>query len=132
MNKEEDFGTNIDGSRSKEYCCHCFQKGKFTDEGISLQEKINKLQQELDQRISTPTTVNTKQDRVLLSPTGFTFDTPANLGPPVNTSYHEGFLCISSDGLELYFGSPQPIGGYGNSGWCWRRNRQCRFGEGLF
>jgi hypothetical protein len=44
---------------------------------------------------------------------GFTFDKPTNLGPPVNTSYHDVFPCISSDGLELYFGSDRP-GGYGS------------------
>jgi hypothetical protein len=42
LQKEEDFGTNASGSKSEEYCFHCFQKGKFLDEGITLQEKINK------------------------------------------------------------------------------------------
>lgn len=40
--KEKDYGTEQDGSRSKDYCFHCFQKGKFLDEGISLGEKIEK------------------------------------------------------------------------------------------
>ncbi len=40
--RNEDFGTNADGSTSEEYCFHCFQKGKFLDEGITLQEKIEK------------------------------------------------------------------------------------------
>ena len=42
LRKEQDFDTNADGSKSNEYCFHCFQKGKFLDEGISLQEKIDK------------------------------------------------------------------------------------------
>lgn len=42
LQKEEDFGTNASGSKSEEYCFHCFQNGKFLDEGITLQEKINK------------------------------------------------------------------------------------------
>jgi len=42
LRKEEDYGTNADGSKSNEYCFHCFQKGKFLDEGITLQEKIEK------------------------------------------------------------------------------------------
>jgi hypothetical protein len=42
LQKEEDFGTNADGSKSEEYCFHCFQNGKFLDEGITLQEKIDK------------------------------------------------------------------------------------------
>ncbi len=42
LRKKEDFGSNADGSRSKEYCFHCFQNGRFLDEGITLQEKIEK------------------------------------------------------------------------------------------
>ena len=33
-------GTNLDGSKSDKYCSFCFQSGKFTDEGITLKEKI--------------------------------------------------------------------------------------------
>ena len=42
LRRKEDFGTNRDGSKSKEYCFHCYQKGRFLDEGITLQEKIDK------------------------------------------------------------------------------------------
>lgn len=42
LKKKEDFGSNAGGSRSKEYCFHCFQNGRFLDEGITLQEKIEK------------------------------------------------------------------------------------------
>ena len=42
LRKNEDSGTNADGSRSEEYCFHCFTDGKFLDEGITLQEKIEK------------------------------------------------------------------------------------------
>lgn len=35
-------GTNSDGSKSNKYCGFCFQKGQFVDEGITLQEKIEK------------------------------------------------------------------------------------------
>ena len=42
LHKEEDFGTNVSGSKSEDYCFHCFQNGRFLDEGITLQEKINK------------------------------------------------------------------------------------------
>jgi len=38
----EDCGTENDGSRSRDYCFHCFQRGGFLDEGITLQEKIEK------------------------------------------------------------------------------------------
>lgn len=43
MKKDEDFGKNADESQNQEYCCFCFKNGRFLDEGISLQEKINKL-----------------------------------------------------------------------------------------
>ncbi|MFC1629746.1 zinc ribbon domain-containing protein [Patescibacteria group bacterium] len=42
LKKNEDFGTNADGGKSQEYCFHCFKDGKFLDEGITLQGKIEK------------------------------------------------------------------------------------------
>ena len=42
MQKNEDFGTNADGSKSEEYCRFCYRKGRFTDEGITMEEKIKK------------------------------------------------------------------------------------------
>lgn len=35
-------GTNVDQSISQIYCSFCFRDGKFLDEGITLQEKIDK------------------------------------------------------------------------------------------
>ena len=29
MEKPEDFGTNADGSKNEDYCCHCYEKGAF-------------------------------------------------------------------------------------------------------
>ena len=40
----------------------------------------------------------------------FTFGTPTNLGPNVNSSYHDGEPSISADGLELYFNSSRSGG----------------------
>ena len=28
MKKEEEFGTNTDGSKNEQYCCHCLQNGE--------------------------------------------------------------------------------------------------------
>ncbi|MFH1210186.1 MAG: zinc ribbon domain-containing protein [archaeon] len=42
LQKTDDFGTNKDESKSKEYCFHCFQAGRFLDEGITLKDKIEK------------------------------------------------------------------------------------------
>ncbi len=35
-------GTNDDDNKNDKYCGFCFKDGKFTDEGISLHEKIEK------------------------------------------------------------------------------------------
>ncbi|OGC08397.1 hypothetical protein A2230_03905 [candidate division WOR-1 bacterium RIFOXYA2_FULL_36_21] len=42
MQKDENFGTNQDGSKSLEYCQFCFKNGKFADEGITMEQKIAK------------------------------------------------------------------------------------------
>lgn len=42
LEKEDLLGTNSDGSPSKSFCKHCYKDGIFTDEGISLDEKIDK------------------------------------------------------------------------------------------
>jgi hypothetical protein len=38
--KDEDFGTNADGSKNEEYCALCYQKGAFTDPDITLEKMI--------------------------------------------------------------------------------------------
>ena len=43
MKKEEDFGTEENGESSEGYCCFCFRNGEFTDKGVTLNEKIEKL-----------------------------------------------------------------------------------------
>jgi hypothetical protein len=45
LQKEEDFGSNADGSRSGEYCHFCYKSGEFLDEGITMEKKIEKLVQ---------------------------------------------------------------------------------------
>ena len=42
LQKEEDFGTNENESKNNEFCHFCFQNGRFTDEGITMDEKIEK------------------------------------------------------------------------------------------
>lgn len=42
LKKEEDLGVNKDKSKNAEYCKYCYQMGSFTDEGISMNEKIKK------------------------------------------------------------------------------------------
>lgn len=43
MKRPEDFGTNDDGTKNDDYCNYCFQKGKFTDPGITLTQMIDKV-----------------------------------------------------------------------------------------
>lgn len=45
MNTEDSFGKNVDGTKSEDYCYRCYQEGKFIDEGITMEEKIDKLVQ---------------------------------------------------------------------------------------
>ncbi|MBI4356708.1 MAG: zinc ribbon domain-containing protein [Gammaproteobacteria bacterium] len=43
MEKEEDFGTDHCGSANKEYCCHCFKSGQFTEPNITLPQMVDKV-----------------------------------------------------------------------------------------
>jgi hypothetical protein len=36
------YGSNADGSESQEYCKFCFQDGVFTDEGLTVDDMIEK------------------------------------------------------------------------------------------
>ena len=40
-------GTNLDGSRSAEYCSHCYQGGRFTEPNISVDEMMAKVEGKL-------------------------------------------------------------------------------------
>ncbi|MHC4436795.1 MAG: LamG-like jellyroll fold domain-containing protein [Planctomycetota bacterium] len=52
----------------------------------------------------------------------FTFGTPVNLGPAVNSSYSDAGQCISADGLSLYFDSDRPGGSGGGDLWVTTRD----------
>ncbi len=41
--RQEDFGTNADGSMNSEYCTFCFRDGRFTEPGITMQQMIEKV-----------------------------------------------------------------------------------------
>jgi len=42
LQKPADFGTNADGSKNNEYCQYCYQKGKFTEPDITMEQTIEK------------------------------------------------------------------------------------------
>lgn len=43
LRKDDDLGTNSDGCKNQEYCHFCYQAGKFTDDGITMEQKIDKM-----------------------------------------------------------------------------------------
>ena len=43
MQKDEDFGTNADGSKNEECCHFCYKDGKFTEPDITMEQKIDKV-----------------------------------------------------------------------------------------
>ncbi len=47
-------GTNADKSISDKYCSFCYKNGKFTDEGITLREKIERNVQIAVSRMNIP------------------------------------------------------------------------------
>jgi hypothetical protein len=42
MTKDTDYGTSKDETKNNAYCTFCYREGKFTDEGITLEQKIEK------------------------------------------------------------------------------------------
>ena len=40
-------GTNVDGSRSEEYCSHCFRDGRFTEPDLTAAEMASKVEGKL-------------------------------------------------------------------------------------
>ncbi|MFQ5884232.1 MAG: zinc ribbon domain-containing protein [Thermoplasmata archaeon] len=43
MQKEEDFGTSLDGVRNEEYCQFCFRNGQFADPDLTMEQQIENL-----------------------------------------------------------------------------------------
>jgi len=42
LNKEENWGTNEDNSKTNEYCKFCFIDGKFTNPNLTMEKVIEK------------------------------------------------------------------------------------------
>ena len=40
-------GTNADGSRTREYCSHCYREGRFTEPNLSVDEMMAKVERRL-------------------------------------------------------------------------------------
>ncbi len=55
LDKDPNYGgTNADKSKSDKYCSFCYIEGKFTDEGITVREKIEKNIQLAVTRMNIP------------------------------------------------------------------------------
>jgi hypothetical protein len=52
--KDEDFGTNADGSKSEEYCHYCYQNGEFTKPDMTKEEMTELLAGMSDKMGMTP------------------------------------------------------------------------------
>lgn len=46
----EDRGTEMDGSKSKEYCKYCLRNGAFTDPGMSFEQMQTTVKTEMKKR----------------------------------------------------------------------------------
>lgn len=54
LTKEEELGTNADGSINEDYCIYCYKDGKFTDGGVSMEEYIEMNVKFAEQAQMTP------------------------------------------------------------------------------
>lgn len=60
MSAEEHFGTEVEGTLSKDYCTYCYQNGAFTEPDITLDEMAEKCGAIMSQLYDIPV-VNAKQ-----------------------------------------------------------------------
>ena len=58
----EDRGTEKDGSRSSEYCKYCYQNGKFTDPGMTLEKMKNIVTTQMNKLSLPPATLERSLD----------------------------------------------------------------------
>ena len=56
---EQGGGTEADGSRSGEYCSHCYRKGSFTDPQMTAQRMVERVRERLT-RMKLPPAVVTR------------------------------------------------------------------------
>jgi hypothetical protein len=56
LGQAEDFGTDADGARADEYCRFCFEKGAFTEPGLTHAQMVEKCAGILERRGIMPLT----------------------------------------------------------------------------
>ncbi|MDD1677715.1 MAG: zinc ribbon domain-containing protein [Methanomicrobiales archaeon] len=52
--REEDFGTNADGTRNEDYCITCYAEGKFTRRDLTLEEIVSEVVEQISHRTGMP------------------------------------------------------------------------------
>ena len=62
--KEEDYGTEIDGSKNKDYCIHCYQNGQFTEPNLTMEEMIIKIKN-IMKKINMPEHLLNQIDKII-------------------------------------------------------------------
>lgn len=50
LDKDELFGTNVDGSKNEEYCTYCYQKGEFTSPNMSMEDMIKLVDEKMKEQ----------------------------------------------------------------------------------
>ncbi|MCD7978463.1 MAG: zinc ribbon domain-containing protein [Tannerellaceae bacterium] len=63
LQKEEELGTNQNGSKNEEYCVYCFKDGSFTKD-VSMEEMIQHCIQYLDEFNKDSQVNYTKEDAI--------------------------------------------------------------------
>ena len=66
LEKPEDLGTNVDGSKNKDYCRYCFQNGKFTRSEITMEQMIDKLAVIIAKQMKIPVDRAKEKARIFL------------------------------------------------------------------
>ena len=63
LQKQEELGTNADGSKNEEYCCYCFKGGAFTMD-CTMEQMIEHCAQFVDEFNKNSEVTYTKEEAI--------------------------------------------------------------------
>lgn len=52
--RPEHYGLNVDGTKNSDYCCSCFHNGSFTEPGLTLEQMIEKVAEDMITKVNMP------------------------------------------------------------------------------
>jgi hypothetical protein len=52
--RDEDFGTNTDGTRNRDYCSNCYANSAFTRPNLTTEEMISEVEEQIVARTGMP------------------------------------------------------------------------------